>query len=215
AVRAAAALRRAGPGPGPVHHLPVRRPVGEGLPVAGAQRYRRDQRVQWLHRLARCRPHHHRQRRGDHEPGLSAGCALPFYSRCGRFSPPVAGGSVSDTHFRFPLSSLNPSRLSRLRRKNEALINRAKGCIPMEKHAFIIVLAVVAVLAFIYLLVAPPAEFSALEGSTQLIILRALFMVAEFPITILLIEKFVRGNREQPAKRQNTPSSDHLPRPTL
>ena len=40
-------------------------------------------------------------------------------------------------------------------------------------------------------------------------------MVAEFPITILLIEKFVRGNREEAAKQQHTPSSDHLPRPTL
>ena len=85
----------------------------------------------------------------------------------------------------------------------------------MKKHAFIIVLTVVAVVAFIYLLVAPPAEFTALEGSTQLIILIALFMIAEFPITILLIEKFVRGNREEAAKQQHTPSSDHLPRPTL
>lgn len=73
----------------------------------------------------------------------------------------------------------------------------------------------VAVAAFIYLLVAPPAEFTALDGNTKLIILIALFMVAEFPITILLIEKFVRGSREEAMKQQQTPSSDHLPRPTL
>lgn len=85
----------------------------------------------------------------------------------------------------------------------------------MKKHAFIIVFAVVAIAAFIYLLAAPPAEFLALDGSTRLIILIALFMVAEFPITILLIEKFVRGNREEAAKQQRSPSSDHLPRPTL
>src|SRR5699024_12768170 len=102
------------------------------------------------------------------EPGLSAGCALPFYSRCGWFSPPVAGVSLSEIHFRFPLTSIYPSRLSRQRRKNKTLINRAKGCIPMKKHAFIIVLAVVAVSAFIYRLVAPPAAFSALQGITQL-----------------------------------------------
>ena len=32
-------------------------------------------------------------------------------------------------------------------------------------------------------------------------------MIVEFPITILLIEKFVRGNREEAAKQQHTPSS--------
>lgn len=85
----------------------------------------------------------------------------------------------------------------------------------MKKHAFITVLAVVAIAAFIYLLVAPPAEFLALDSNTRLIILIALFMVAEFPITILLIEKFLRGNREDAAKQRQTPSSDHLPRPTL
>ncbi|HEY4598922.1 hypothetical protein [Corynebacterium sp.] len=69
--------------------------------------------------------------------------------------------------------------------------------------------------AFIYLLVAPPAEFSALDSGTRLTILIVLFMVAEFPITILLIEKFLRGSREEASKQQQTPSSDHLPRPTL
>ncbi len=85
----------------------------------------------------------------------------------------------------------------------------------MKKHALITVLAVVAVAAFIYLLVAPPAQFSALDGGTRLTILIVLFMVAEFPITILLIEKLLRGSREEAAKQQHTPSSDHLPRPTL
>lgn len=85
----------------------------------------------------------------------------------------------------------------------------------MQKHTGIKVIALLAAVAFVYLLAWPPAQFSGLDMDTQFTVLVMLFLVATFPITVFLAPKIVRATTRDSEEEPEDPGSDHLPRPTL